>query len=1026
MILIFCGFLCLLVQHSIQNAKQVINSNLPVKPIVFVGRQKQVDDIVNVVGNRQTHIIVVTGGPGVGKSAMAVSLGYELMNYWRNVYYVSLDGATSYKDGIVRISVSLKLEGKKRNEVGLREWAQNLHKDTILLLDNSDYLILEPKNRIEFVQFLSNLVKECVGNSGQSLLYVILTSRFHLVIPDPPSYHVHLGILEQQDAIGYLRHFLPHMPHNKMIELAYVSGGVPLAILILGTLTKSLPVQDVDQIIMEAKLDPIDLYSQEEYAEKQLDRIISVSFRYLDSSVMFCFVAIAQFPGSFDEYAVRGIIANLTGDRKCAVKLVHRSLVEEMAPGRYYMHPFLQKYSLKLRKNITTEQRDQFKHLFVEHYMFLLLDGISSARVSSDTKRFYATLAREHHNVLYLIKKLSDSSVKVPLSRLLPFVMDTFDVIRFQFPENVVDWWDAIAKAGFATLRVSTCTSEHEQFVNFILSVTDTLVQMGEHRNPAVETLLLQLDHFLKEAQNCSKEVLVKFYRKMDAYYHLTGNDEKGFFYLTKFIKIMSLQELSGSMPNHLKSLAEVAVHFLRKGQYEVALLYLNRMQMLQYSFELAKAQVICLTHLLKFAEGDAIVKDAVKRFDEGGHESVLEKGKSCVYIAEMYHELANYEAEEKWLMHADTYLQVGNSGSNSMVSSEHVRWYLSISRIYIAKDEMPQAIQYNLKVLELLKRETNIPDRGMYLFKTQKILADLYLSSGEYSKAKLHYEEAMHVCAVFHENCHDVENIHLKIIRIDILQWEFGAATWKLGVLLKNSTLDLLHKISSWWTTTYESPSSAFGSLETNVMTAEVDTTTEALKTKSNLLSMVKLFSDTDTLNLGSRIVKAFRFELSQVSDVEELFFIWRFNLSMIKLFLTLILTRYFFNQILYFSKLYFTLEKFSTSHAIMPYGIAVALLVCILLIKIAFLFIVTLSWVVYIVVVYPPYKVLAQFGLCQSLYFYPKVHCISNNPFAFHIKVSSNPPPAIISVVKCVCEFLFLLCSLYFVHYSLFGPLL
>ena len=807
---------CGIVITMVKGIDQVQSSNLPTRPAMFVGRENHLDDVVATVLNTETRIIVISGGPGVGKSTLAVTAGYELIGR-RNVFYVSLDGITNIRDGVVRISTVLGLNTKteKYYEHSLRIWAKTLYKETVLILDNTDDVTLqECQERTDFIKFFSSLVKQCVDNSGQSRLSIIVTSRFQIVTPDPPSHEVHLKILSQHDAEEYMRHFVPHLSHSQITELANVTGHVPLAILILGTLTKSLSPSDVDKVIVDAKSDPIDVYSPETFGEQQLDRCISVSFRYLNSSEIHCFVSVSLLPGTFDDAASNFIITNLTRDTKCTKKLLSRSLVEKVGSGRYGMHPFLQKYSLKHMQEGAIDLQNHFKILFIEHYISLMSSSIQSAKAKSDVKGFYLILSLEHHNFLFLLMQLTQSDIDVPLNILLPFVLDTFEIVRNNFPEVVVDWWLAVAKAGFASLQSQdSCTVVLELFVQFILSIADILNSFGQYNFKQLETLLLELDSLLNKAGNCSKTTLVNFYQKMDTFYYRNNCSDKWFPYLKKIQETLGQDKESGkssSVISQHETLIHFATQLRHKGRFEDALHYLERAQSIHYSFVVAKAQVaILFSELFKVVEAREVAHDAVMKFDSIVQtEAADKKLENGMEIAEMFHMLADYETEEMWLTDAYNFLVEASETGIIQNYDKHVEWFLHVAVILVNKGETQKAIKEAMTILKHLRSSPGLPKRDEFLCEIVKSLGDLHHNVGENDDAKVYYEEALQLCALANSKSVNFDVIKLHLISIDITNLNLKSATWKLGLLVGSLPFKLLQEISSWLTTTRESSS--------------------------------------------------------------------------------------------------------------------------------------------------------------------------------------------------------------------------
>ena len=829
------------------------HSNLPIRPQVFVGRQKHVDDVVMTTINGYSRIIVISGGPGVGKSTLAITVGYKLIEEGRDVFYVSFEGISTYTDALVRVFNKVYKKKRKRyiysspvsaenlltgvalmlenahdttpgvadyHEQNLRDWAQNLQTETVVLLDNTDDITLqENENRINFINFLCGFVKESVGNSGQSKLSIIITSRFHIVTPDPPSHEVHLEILDQHDAEEYMNYFVPHLPRSKVIELVNVTGGVPLAILILGTLTRSLPIRDVDEIILEASSDPIDVYSPETFGEKQLSRCIHASLRYLNESEKYCFLSVAQFPGSFDRRASKHIIGNLTGDSKCVKKLIDRSLVELTDTERYLMHPFLRKYAQKMvLQGINTLDFKPFFKLFVNYYLSYISNHISITVANNP----HPILGLEHHNVLFMLEQFMvfGLDIDVPLQILLPFAIQTFDIVHANFPKAiVVKWWDTVAKVGFASLSsLSSCTLAHEQLTHFILSVSELGVNISSNpsandsESQQMELLLLGLDNLLGKAGNCSQESLLKFYRIMDLFYHVHNSDEKGLPYLLKFVKILIPEneklEDSYNYCDEYTALMVVAAHLMALDNSEEALCYLKRAQTNCYSFDLAKMQVKAFVELSKFHEGMEIAYNAQIEFStlvNSTTESLGEKGQICFQIAMMFHELADYESKGEWLLQASTYFSM----AGSQFAIAHVNCLMEAISLYRFKGDISTAIEQSQMVLKLLAGISDLSNKDMLLCTIKYYQGHFYYSTNKYEQARVHYDEAFHLCTMAGMKSPFLLSISLKFVLIDIKDMKSASAHWKC-------TIHFVASMSTLWQQSSESVSDSKSKVST------------------------------------------------------------------------------------------------------------------------------------------------------------------------------------------------------------------
>ena len=65
-------------------------ARVPPIPIAFTGRKEEIQQIVDCIVQKDVSIVSVTGGPGYGKSSVAIAASHWLMTHSIPMCYVSL------------------------------------------------------------------------------------------------------------------------------------------------------------------------------------------------------------------------------------------------------------------------------------------------------------------------------------------------------------------------------------------------------------------------------------------------------------------------------------------------------------------------------------------------------------------------------------------------------------------------------------------------------------------------------------------------------------------------------------------------------------------------------------------------------------------------------------------------------------------------------------------------------------------------------------------------------------------------
>ena len=114
---------------------------LPYHSRDIVGRENEINDLKSFLQHGAPRIVSITGGPGFGKSTLAIAVGNELETEGVAVIYVNLNDeiTTKYEIAtkiIFRIDRGSELHKDLMQK--LMDWSESLSSKTLLILDNCD------------------------------------------------------------------------------------------------------------------------------------------------------------------------------------------------------------------------------------------------------------------------------------------------------------------------------------------------------------------------------------------------------------------------------------------------------------------------------------------------------------------------------------------------------------------------------------------------------------------------------------------------------------------------------------------------------------------------------------------------------------------------------------------------------------------------------------------------------------------------------------------------------------------------
>jgi predicted ATPase/class 3 adenylate cyclase/Tfp pilus assembly protein PilF len=122
--------------------KSLHQTNLPVQPTPFIGRERELGDVLTVIRRKGVRLLTLTGPGGAGKTRLALQAAVELDSaYPDGVWFVSLAGLTDSRLVIATIARSLGLR-----ETGSDTWDRILlrylsDKHLLLVIDNIEHLL---------------------------------------------------------------------------------------------------------------------------------------------------------------------------------------------------------------------------------------------------------------------------------------------------------------------------------------------------------------------------------------------------------------------------------------------------------------------------------------------------------------------------------------------------------------------------------------------------------------------------------------------------------------------------------------------------------------------------------------------------------------------------------------------------------------------------------------------------------------------------------------------------------------------
>ena len=431
---------------------------LPSIPTAFTGRRDEIQRLIDYVVIEHISIVAITGGPGYGKSSVAIVSSHELVHQGIQVYYVSLLEENSIEAFVMAFMHTTNRRNNYKQTPDKEDflfWVSSLDSKTVVVLDNADLLTLR---RTDLRNDFLKLLKDAAARSSN--IHFVVATRYRFKYANDFA-EIHLSSLDSADAVTLLGCVVHpskqtcdksagSVEDEHLKGIANRTGGIPLALKVVGELVKS-GVVSTAEVLDELAVDPLDALSRESFPpDEQLKRCFSLSYKYLSKIMRECLIYASRFPGTFDRYARDTVITNMTGDTHCLDQLVDRSLVEySSVEERYAMHTLLRMFVVS--SVAERPPKPKYYHLFCSHYIQLLSTRFTKAKTDGHVDHLYTTIAADYHNFVHVLHIYTNESITDQLfvvhKEMLLFANQAFDVMKSSFPwELLLDWWTVLLK----------------------------------------------------------------------------------------------------------------------------------------------------------------------------------------------------------------------------------------------------------------------------------------------------------------------------------------------------------------------------------------------------------------------------------------------------------------------------------------------------------------------------------------------------------------------------------------------------
>ena len=395
------------------------------------GRSQELQEVVEIIEGGTFPVVLITGGPGFGKTTLAIAVAHELVKSddMRKVLFCRLLSKKTFNEVAIEMIHSCGKSYAQPPEYPdqwLKDWSRQIQMQVTFVLDNADD-ILESKQRSSFLDIL----QEMTQLSEKKLTFVI-TSREQFKARDLLLKEVVLSSLSTGQAKEVLISRVSDEEIGKNLsrteEIVQLCGRVPLALCIVGSL---LSDYTEERLVNDLEKEPMKLLDD---GNESIERVIKTSVDLLSQDKQDSLFLMSIFPGSFDSDAAVAVISRACSESGILpVYVLHclksNSLVEQLSPRRYQLHPLIRAFGKKIGQANDPQIFVGVEKQACAHFISLLAQNAKIFWSKDQCKKAIDLFSKDRHNFEHFLQvyaKVSESCDEETLDNCKEFLQQDF------------------------------------------------------------------------------------------------------------------------------------------------------------------------------------------------------------------------------------------------------------------------------------------------------------------------------------------------------------------------------------------------------------------------------------------------------------------------------------------------------------------------------------------------------------------------------------------------------------------------
>ena len=343
-------------------------TNIPIFPTPLIGRQRETEQLSQLLCDTQCRLVTLVGPGGIGKTRLAIEASTNVQEFFPDgAYFVSLASVGSINAVISTIANTIHFAFYGPSDPRVQLLSYLSEKQVLLIVDNVEHLLVEKPHQETTIELLVEILRQATR------VKLLATSRKCLDLQDEWVFEVQgLRVPESIDVEGtaqntsvelFLQRALrAHVGFNAtpedypaIVRICQLVDGNPLGIELAAAWVRTLSCDEIAKEI-EHGLDFLSVSTRDIPARhRSMRAVFEQSWKLLTEQEQGVLLRLSVFRGGMQREAAAAIAG---ATLSLLSTLQAKSFLRRMPTERYDLHELVRQYAADRLAQVPEEERE--------------------------------------------------------------------------------------------------------------------------------------------------------------------------------------------------------------------------------------------------------------------------------------------------------------------------------------------------------------------------------------------------------------------------------------------------------------------------------------------------------------------------------------------------------------------------------------------------------------------------------------------------------------------------------------------